>query len=240
MRADRDVDRAVGQPGQDLLALGPPVTRLVSSSTRSGRSPNRLPGSGTFRSPSSARTPVAVLLGEHLGRRHQRALVPALHRVRAASITATTVLPEPTSPCSSRCIGWGPARSAVDLGDHASLGAGERVRQRVVEAAHELAVDDVRQSSRRPLELALAHDQHELHAQQLVERQPPASGVLVAHRLGRVDRRAAPPRGRRARAAGGPPRARGRRCHDRGNVASASSTQPASSHVLSCAFSLCG
>ena len=33
-------------------------------------------------------------------------------RRRAARSTATTVLPEPTSPCSSRCIGCGAARSA--------------------------------------------------------------------------------------------------------------------------------
>ena len=31
----------------------------------------------------------------------------------AAASAATTVLPEPTSPCSSRCIGWGRARSAA-------------------------------------------------------------------------------------------------------------------------------
>ena len=85
--------------------------------------------------------PGGVLLGEHLGRRHQRALVTALHGGEQRRLTATTVLPEPTSPCSSRCIGCGAGEVGLDLGDHPSLRAGERVRQRVVEAPHQLAVD---------------------------------------------------------------------------------------------------
>ena len=49
----------------------PPVTRLVSSSTRSGRSPNRLSGRGRADPSSIWRDAGDVLLGEHLGRRHQ-------------------------------------------------------------------------------------------------------------------------------------------------------------------------
>ena len=52
-----------------------------------------------------------VLLGERLGRRHQRGLV-ARPRARAASRTGRPRSSrEPTSPISSRCIGSGPARS---------------------------------------------------------------------------------------------------------------------------------
>jgi len=50
------------------------------------------------------RNGIGVLLGEHLGRDHQRALaLPSTAASRAA--TATIVLPDPTSPWSSRCIG---------------------------------------------------------------------------------------------------------------------------------------
>ena len=48
--------RAVGQPGQHL-ARSAPVTRLVSSATRSGRSPNRLPGVGHRRRRRAAPAP---------------------------------------------------------------------------------------------------------------------------------------------------------------------------------------
>ena len=222
-------------------ARSAPVTRLVSSSTRSGRSPNRLSGSGTARSPSRRLHAGGVLLGEHLGRRHQRALVAALHRRAATSTRRPRSCRTPTSPCSNRCIGCGAARSALDLGDHPLLGAGERVRQGVVEAPHQLAVDGVatdRATSRSSC--PLAHHQHELHTEQLVERQPPAGRLLVAHRLGEVDRAQRHRRARPGRAAGGPRRAPGRRCPRSWQRRSASSIQPASSHVLSWAFSLCG
>ena len=59
------------------------VVRLVSSSTAKGRSAKRLPESGPLGSDEALEHPAdaeRVLLGEHLGRRHQRCLVPALYR----------------------------------------------------------------------------------------------------------------------------------------------------------------
>jgi hypothetical protein len=43
----------------------------------------------------------------------------------AAASAATTVLPEPTSPCSRRCMGCGGPGRRPDLGDHALLGGGQ-------------------------------------------------------------------------------------------------------------------
>ena len=54
--------------------------------------------------------------------------------------TATTVLPAPTSPCSSRCIGCGPARSLPDLGDGRALVGGELERQAVEERVEQRAL----------------------------------------------------------------------------------------------------
>ena len=47
--------------------------------------------------------------------------------------SATTVLPEPTSPCSSRCIGWVRARSAAIVRPTSHLAVGQRERQPRVE-----------------------------------------------------------------------------------------------------------
>ena len=87
-----------------------PVTRLVSSSTLSGRSPKRFPA-GTSK-PSSSRWTLVTCCS---ARTSVGAIsAPWWPPCTAASnaVTATTVLPEPTSPWSSRCIGCGAARSA--------------------------------------------------------------------------------------------------------------------------------
>lgn len=53
-----------------------------------------------------------VLAGEDFGRRHQRRLFAGFrHGGRCDS--ATTVLPEPTSPCSSRSIRTGCSKSSM-------------------------------------------------------------------------------------------------------------------------------
>ena len=58
-------------------------------------------------------------------------------------MSATTVLPDPTSPCSRRCMGAGRAMSAAISRDRGRLVVGERERQRGVERGHERAVDRV-------------------------------------------------------------------------------------------------
>ena len=53
-----------------------------------------------------------VLLRQQLRGRHEGDLAAGLHGLQAAK-AATTVLPEPTSPCSRRSMGWGRCRSAA-------------------------------------------------------------------------------------------------------------------------------
>ena len=68
------------------------------------------------------------------------------------------------------------------------LRCGQLVRQGGVEAPHELAVDLVDEPNRVGLDLALAADEHELDAKQLVEGEAPAGLVLGVDRLRKVDR----------------------------------------------------
>ncbi len=121
MGADDQVDRPVVQAGEQPgpLGAGRPVGQQLEAQ---GPLPHegRVVGHGEV----GQQVPQAevVLLGQDLGRRHQRALVAALHGRRAGRSTATTVLPEPTSPCRSRCIGNGAAEVGLDLGDDPLLG----------------------------------------------------------------------------------------------------------------------
>ena len=63
-----------------------------------------------------------MLLGKRLGRRHQRRLMAGLERRAASRTGRTTVLPEPTSPISSRCIGGLGGEVGVELGERRSAG----------------------------------------------------------------------------------------------------------------------
>ena len=124
MGADQDVDRAVGQAGVQ---------------------PGPLPGGGAVgeqRHPEGAVGQQGLLARQvdarQQGRSRRRdAARPAPRsepsarpdgrpprRVSSAA-TATTVLPDPTSPCSSRCIGCGPARSALISAMARSWAAGQ-------------------------------------------------------------------------------------------------------------------
>ena len=180
-----------------------------------------------------------MLLGEHLGRRHQRSLVPALHGGEQGGdgddrlAGADVALQQPVHRVGSRQVG-------VDLADHPLLGGGQREAQRGVEPADQLAAGLVADADGVALHRPLAHHEHQLHPQQLVERQPAPGPLLVVERLRQVDvvqRGAAVDQ---ARAGDGRRRGTGSarpRCRERSR---AFSTHPASSHVLIWAFSLCG
>ena len=158
----------------------------------------------------------------------------------SSAVTATTVLPGADVTLQQPVHRVRRGEVGVDLGDHPPLGVRQREAQRGVEAAHQLAADLVADADGVPLHRPLAHHEHELHAQQLVEGQPPPGVLLVGDRLGQVDvvqRRppldqAQPPAGGGRHGVGRDP-VRDARCN-------AFSTQPAISHVLIWAFSLCG
>ena len=55
-----------------------------------------------------------VLFGENFRPGHQRDVEAAFQTINAVQ-AATAVLPEPTSPCSKRRIGWSAAHVGADL-----------------------------------------------------------------------------------------------------------------------------
>ena len=81
-----------------------PLTRLVRSSTRT--SPPPMPP-GPSRSPSRARTAAKCCSASTSVGTINAPWCPLCTEARSAA-NATTVLPEPTSPCSRRCMGNGP------------------------------------------------------------------------------------------------------------------------------------
>ena len=123
---------------------------------------------------------------------------------RSIACSATTVLPEPTSPMSRRCIGRARARSASTSLDRRALVAGRRERQQLAAATRRLSCG-APSSTRRRERLAAVRapaQLDELVEQQLVEGQPPPAALAVAE-----VRRGDAPRGGRAgarRRAGAP------------------------------------
>ena len=211
VRADHHVDGAGGEIGEQLLAGG--AGDLVGEQLDAQRAiAEQVVGVGDGE------------VGEELARTDSRCCsartsvgairAPWLPDCTAASsaVTATTVLPEPTSPWSRRCIGRGDGEVGVDLADDSALGRRQVVRQGGVEALHELAADLVREADRVRLDLPLAADEHELDAQQLVERQAPAGLVLGVDASPGGGSTAAPCLGRRGAGACGCRPAAGRRC----------------------------
>ena len=134
-----------------------------------------------------------VLLGERLGRRHQRALVAALDRAqerveRDDRLAGADVALE--QPLHRRRAG----EVAVDLRDRLLLVLGQRERKRRAVALDQLARLAER---RRDLLLALARaaGEPELEHEQLVEREPPPPRLRLLERprpVQRVERVGAP------------------------------------------------
>ena len=166
--------------------------RLVSSATASGRDPPSRLGVGHDQIGEQLAHAQEVLLGQHLGGRHERPLVAALDRHQQGAHSATTVLPDPTSPCSRRCMGSGPARSAPISSTARRWapvrGNGSWPTKAATSAGRPGAGrHDVADAPGVALEHLAAHDHLELQAQELVERQPPPGPLLLGERLRRVD-----------------------------------------------------
>ena len=101
--------RAVGETLKDFFAL----RAFVAAGQKSEAQPGGFAEFGER---------LMMLAGENFGRRHQRRLPPGLdHRRHGKS--ATIVLPDPTSPCKSRSIRVGAARSASISAIAVRLGA---------------------------------------------------------------------------------------------------------------------
>ncbi len=182
MRADEDVDLAAREARRDAAALG--RGRAVREQLDAHRPVAEQRPSARHRQPfEQPHRAEVVLLGEHLGRRHERALVAALHRdeqrgERDDGLARTDVALQQAVHRRAR-------RHVVrDLGDRPLLVAGERERQ--------LREELRRRAGRRPscrmpdslgLERALARDEPDLHAQELVEDQ----ALLGARRVSAIE-----------------------------------------------------
>ncbi len=124
-----------------------------------------------------------MLLGQHLGRSHQRTLVATLDRGEERGerddrlARADVALQQPVH-------GRVGCHVAEDLVDRPPLVAGERERQRGMEPGNQGAVDRVSDPLLRGLDRALAGHQSHLHAQELVEPE----AALRASRLLEIGR----------------------------------------------------
>ena len=107
---------------------------------------------------------------------------------RSIAYSATTVLPEPTSPISSRCIGRSWATIVVDRRHRLALVAGGRERERVLEPADRQLGGRLQRGRAGGLApQRAAAQQRDLEQQELVEREPPTARLLVAE-VGGVER----------------------------------------------------
>ncbi len=142
--------------------------RLVSSATATGRSPSSDPSSTTERPAEHPAHRELVLFGEHLGRRHERALVPPLHGHQQRGerddrlARPHLALEQPVHRC-------GLGHVVGDLRDRRRLVVREREGQGGVERGDQLAVDRVLDAGGLGGQRALAGDERELHAEELVE-----------------------------------------------------------------------
>ena len=136
-----------------------------------------------------------VLLGQHLGRHHQRALVPALHR-RQQGGQRDHGLARPDVALEQAVHGEGPGHVGHDHGQRPALGLRQLVGQAGQEARHQRVAHRARDLAGRhvvvqragvDLEGAAAQHQRELQAEELVEHEPAPGGLDHVERLGRVD-----------------------------------------------------
>ena len=149
-----------------------------------GRSASSVPVLGTVNPSSRSRaTAASCSASTSVGAMSAPWYPPCTAMSSAAS--ATTVLPEPTSPCRSRCIGTGLARSPW-ITSSVVLVRGELVRQRAEEAREQLAVHLVLDAAALRLDRALAQHERDLDAEELVEAQPPLRLAPVLRDLGLV------------------------------------------------------
>ncbi len=108
---------------------------------------------------------------------------------RSIAYSAITVLPEPTSPISSRCIGSPLSDVGVDRLQGRALVTGQRERQLALQPARSQLPRScqLRRRHARPA-IATALRQRQLREQQLLEREPAARLLLILRRQREVRR----------------------------------------------------
>ena len=188
MGADDDVGPAVGQRRQDPLALlgaGAAGEQLDGERSLVEEHPRALLGRDgePLEDPSDAD---AVLLGQHLGGRHQRRLMAALHGRQHGGdghrglADADVALEQPVHRVRAGQVG-------LDVADGGDLALGQLEGQAGDEPVDERPVEHVPDASGRLLVGLLAKHEGQLDPQQLVEDQARSGDRMLVHRLGPVD-----------------------------------------------------
>ena len=178
-----------------------PVASLLSVSARRDALVEPVSSARRTASPGMSAWSVAKCCSARTSVGAMNAACMSCSTARRIACSATTVLPEPTSPMSSRCIGRASASSSSSIGDRRALVAGELERQQLLAPAPREVGRRVerRRAARRPA-LGAAAQQRELGEQELVEGEPAAAALEVAGVGGDERGRAVGQAPRRARA----------------------------------------
>ena len=191
--ADDQRQLAAGELAEDVRAPAAGVEPVSSAE------PSRLPGAA----------PAAWRSAVRRASRWVPSAPPAspCSTARSIAYSATTVLPDPTSPISSRCIGCARRQVLVDLAHRRSWSAGERERQLAAPASARVSVawHVAAPAPRRRCAARGGGAGSQLGEQQLLEGQPPAAGLrarcaslgkcIAAERRGAVGQALARPAG---------------------------------------------
>ena len=155
------------------LAGSEPVSRVIAvASGGAPSSPPRPSGPSTSRS-DRACWAASTSVGASITACRPESITCSIAR------SATTVLPEPTSPCSSRFIGWMVARSVAIVSPTAFWPAVSSNGRFGVEDVQQPAGDPRTRLGREVAGVRAAPGQHELHGHRLVVAQPLLRGVQV-------------------------------------------------------------
>ncbi len=107
---------------------------------------------------------------------------------QAQASAATTVLPDPTSPCSSRIAGRRERKIGEDRRERPLLRAGQSVAELRAHAVEPRGVSLERATVLRARPALAKAQEEELEHQQLFEREPAPRALRLLDRLGQVER----------------------------------------------------
>ncbi len=100
---------------------------------------------------------------------------------------ATTVLPDPTSPWSSRRIGCAPPMSDADFAEHVRLRVGQLEAEPRQKWLHQTVVAAARQRARFGLEIPPAKLHFALQLDEFIQRQPPPRDFHIGQFFGKMN-----------------------------------------------------
>ena len=176
--------RSLNSTGSSISACVPTTSWSAPDPSAPSRSRRRAAGvepvsSSTGIAPPSSRSSVRWCCSASVSVGAISAAWAPFSTARSIACSATTVLPAPTSPISSRCIGRSSPMSASSSSIARFWSPGQLERERPAPAVHH---DPARGQRARPATLparAPAAGHGELQQEQLLEREPVARAALV-------------------------------------------------------------